>query len=174
MKKLFSYFLVAFIILNPMSIMANDSSDYDDQSDQSTRGPVCEYVKSYSETIDDRWEEIQFRHTAEKGSLDSAVTHAVETTSSLQITGGYEGELNFLLANSKVNFELSYTGERTVTTSITWTNIPPNETHELIAGKKMVALTGKITTRQTDCSTSTDTISVEGSVETFHTSYRIE
>lgn len=170
MKKLISIITILLLVFSPINIMADDSNNDNDVTNY--KGPACQYSRSYSETIGNSWEDIQFRHVADSNSVPSSVTYDVTVTSSLALTLGGSGNVNFLLANSSVDFELSYIGSIARTISITWDNIPANETHVLIAGKRMASVNGKITTIFTDCSNRVDNISVKGSTETFHRSYR--
>lgn len=176
MKKLlyivFSSFFILGVPINSVNAESNDTSAVEEIDKSEARGPVCEYSKTYTESVGSLWQDEQFRHIAEENSVVSDVSYSVQLTSSLAIKSGVEGDLNFLLANSSISFELGYTGSRTKTVTLTWKDIPAYETHVLIAGKKMRTVNGTITTRNTDCSIVKDYITVDGSIETYHTSYK--
>ena len=172
MKKInFIILVLVFLISIPLKVSAADNKEQNDPD--VPNGPVCLYTKSYTETIGSLTNDEQFRYLAEQNSVVTSVTRTVELTSSLTITGGYEGEINFLLKNSKVKFELSGTGTRKTLVTVTWENIPAYETHMLVAGKKIQAVTGKIHILNSDCSVSDSTLSVKGSIIDYHTSYRL-
>ena len=164
MKKMLSILLVVLMVstIMPISVIADVSKD----------GPVCLYTETYSEDVSSAWEDEQFRHLAKASNVASHVTRSVTVTSSLSIKGGYQGNVNFILANSKVNFELSRTGTDSTTTTITWDIPGDNNSYYLVAGKMMQRVEGTKTTIYTDCSSSSQTTKLEGSTMTYHETIR--
>ena len=145
---------------------------FDAVSEETTKGPACQYSEAYSENIGSSWEDEQFRHLAKASSIPSHVTRTVTVTSSLSFKGGYEGNINFVLAKSKVNFELGYTGSETTSTTITCDIPGDNRSYYLVAGKLMQNVEGKKIITNTDCSRETQTTNLEGSTMTYHEAIR--
>ena len=164
MKKKFAVLLASLLLVSPTNISVKAEEGI------APTAAVCMYDQWYTETISDEYYDIQFSHLAKKNSVTTDVTRTVNVTSSLAVTGGYEGEVNFLLANSKAKFELSKTGSKETSVSITWKDIPANETHLLTAGKVYVVVTGTKHTLNKDCSKIDKTTKVQGTLYTFHSS----
>lgn len=182
MKKIVCVIFTLIILASPISVFAEEDQDWDVNEETEVeivnyeeqiqpRGPACQYSVSYSESVSSEASVQQFTHDVEAQPIQTSVTRTVSLTSSLQIKAGASTDVNFVLANTRASFELSYTGSKMTSVSITWGPIPKNKAYTLVAGKKYVTVTGKINVTNTDCTTSSRTISLYGSLRTYHNSY---
>lgn len=138
----------------------------------STTGVKCKYVQNYSESVGSRRKVTQYTHLVGPNSVSSSVSYTVSTTQTLSLKTGVSGNVNFLLANSSVNFEMGSLGSREIEEKVTWESIPAGEKHLLRAGRTFITVTGYKKITDTDCKRRTEKTVVDGSTGSWHDSIK--
>lgn len=104
--------------------------------------------------------------------ISSKVTHEVTLTSTLSLKAEVSADLNILLAESSVKFEMGHTGSRQSSTSIQW-NVPAYGNYRLVAGKEIAEVKGRVSNMDAYCNLNSRPINVKGSYRTCHQAIRI-
>ena len=164
MKRIVTVFLAVVMLLFPK--FANASG----WSTNATRGGKCEYVQTYHESILSRNQEIQYTHMVYPGTVPSTVKEEVTLTSSLSLTSGGSVGVDFMLARSNVDFELSSIKSTSYEETIIWGPIPPGQKCTLRAGKVMITVKGTKETTFEDCHHTSESTTLRGTTATWHDS----
>lgn len=121
----------------------------------------CQPHTTYSDYVEKTVKKEQFSFIVEKSSVSQTIERSVTLTNSLSVKGSLSGELNAILAKSKINFELGYVGSKAVTTKITWGPIV-NSRVRLSAGKLWAKTIGKKSVMDINCNLTQTNYSIEG------------
>lgn len=164
MKRIVTVFLAVVILLFPKFAKASGCGM------NATRGVKCEYVQTYHESILSRNQEVQYTHLVYPGTVPSKVEQEVMLTSSLSLTSGGSVGVDFMLARSNVNFELSSIMSTSYKEKITWGPIPAGQRCTLRAGKVMITVKGTKETTFEDCHHTSESTTLKGTTATWHDS----
>lgn len=156
--KIKSLLLAMFVLVNPMSIYAEESEIEDNPSIRSAE--ACPFGMSsysyYDETYTDYYTQPGSTSSIKNSSnvvLSSGTANATRSQFT-HFTGGVKGEINLVFAKLDVYGEVTVGTERSVTVSATQYNIPPHSEAVFEAGSQTILTTGDIVTYDALCNMS--------------------
>lgn len=126
----------------------------------------CTPHTTYSDYVDTTAKKEQFSFIVEKSSVPQTIERYAGLTRTLSVKGNVSGNLNVILAKSKIGFELGYVGSKTVTTKVTWGPIV-NSKVRLTAGKLWARTIGKKSVMDSNCNLTKTTYSIEGTYDDY-------